>query len=284
MRTRSSQSRLAVSEIVLEIARLDHRFAEIAATIALPPDFLEMNEGRIPPKDTPANLWGTIHCVWTDLLGDAIASLRKAVQLTDADLRDEFRIWRTQTCTDGAGRMPYSDAFKAKMVRKMTGPRRRSANALAQEMDMCQTTLSRWLREAGKVGATSQELKSHERPKRPEDWSPEEKLDVVLAAAALPERRCGPKSDPPNKLGPTERQRLLKVANAAPYRDLSPRQIVPKLADDGTYVAAESTFYRILGEEGQMSHRQKSRPPVAEGLASTPPRVRARCGRGTSRT
>ncbi len=43
MRTISSHSE-AVSEIALEIARLDHCLAEIAATIALPPDFAEINE------------------------------------------------------------------------------------------------------------------------------------------------------------------------------------------------------------------------------------------------
>ncbi|MCP4546100.1 MAG: hypothetical protein GY835_06515 [bacterium] len=56
--------------------------------------------------------------------------------------------------------MPYSEAFEDKTVRKMTGPHRRGENALAQEMNMCQSTLLRWLREAGKVGAMGQELKS----------------------------------------------------------------------------------------------------------------------------
>ncbi len=94
MRTIRNHSE-AVFEITLEISRLDHRLAEIAATIALPADFAEMNEDRIP-KDTAANLWGTIHWVRADLLSKAIASLSEAVQLTDADLRDEFRIWRKQ--------------------------------------------------------------------------------------------------------------------------------------------------------------------------------------------
>ncbi len=74
------------------------------------------------------------------------------------------------------------------------------------------------------------------------------------------DRRLGPKSDPPNKLSPAERQRVLEIANAPEHRDLSPRQIVPNLADQGVYVASESTFYRILNEEGQLRHRHKSRP------------------------
>lgn len=74
------------------------------------------------------------------------------------------------------------------------------------------------------------------------------------------DRRRGPKREPSNKLGAKEREQVLKVADSPEYRDLSPKQIVPKLADAGTYVASESTFYRILRQEGELSHREKSRP------------------------
>jgi len=74
------------------------------------------------------------------------------------------------------------------------------------------------------------------------------------------DHRHGPKTNPKNKLSNAERKKVLQVANSAEYRDLSPRQIVPLLADKSTYVASESTFYRILHEEGQMAHRQLSRP------------------------
>lgn len=49
--------------------------------------------------------------------------------------------------------------------------------------------------------------------------------------------------------------------NSPEYRDLSPKQIVPKLADQGTYLASESSFYRILRDERLLEHRQPSRPP-----------------------
>lgn len=75
------------------------------------------------------------------------------------------------------------------------------------------------------------------------------------------DQRRGPKSDPANKLSAKEREQVLKVANSPEYRDLPPKQIVPKLADAGTYLASESSFYRILGEEGQLTHRERSRPP-----------------------
>ena len=74
------------------------------------------------------------------------------------------------------------------------------------------------------------------------------------------DRRRGPISPPANKLDPAERQNILDVANSPEFRDLSPKQIVPQLADLGSYVASESSFYRILREEGQIKHREPSRP------------------------
>lgn len=74
------------------------------------------------------------------------------------------------------------------------------------------------------------------------------------------DRRSGPQATPANKLTPAERQQVLTVANSPKYWDLSPKQIVPRLADDGRYVASESTFYRILREENQLAHRERCRP------------------------
>jgi transposase InsO family protein len=66
--------------------------------------------------------------------------------------------------------------------------------------------------------------------------------------------------EPPNKLSELERQRLLKVANEPDYANLPPCKIVPRLADRGRYLASESTFYRVLKAEKQLSHRQRSKP------------------------
>jgi putative transposase len=74
--------------------------------------------------------------------------------------------------------------------------------------------------------------------------------------------RAGPKTPPKNKIEEPERADILEVANKPEYRDLSPKQIVPKLADEGIYLASESSFYRVLREEGQMHHRERSSPPV----------------------
>ena len=74
------------------------------------------------------------------------------------------------------------------------------------------------------------------------------------------DRRCGPGRPPPNRLSEAERKRIIKTANSKEHRGLSPKQIVPRLADKGVYLASESTFYRVLHQEGQMTHRQASRP------------------------
>ncbi len=74
------------------------------------------------------------------------------------------------------------------------------------------------------------------------------------------DRRNGPRTAPANKLTSAERQQVLTVANSPEYRDLSPRQIVPRLADQGRYIASESTFYRILRAENQLVHRERCRP------------------------
>lgn len=78
------------------------------------------------------------------------------------------------------------------------------------------------------------------------------------------DRRHGPKTPPRNRLSAAERQQVLAIANSPAYRDKSPKQIVPLLADGGTYVASESTFYRVLRQEEQLTHRGRAKPPVSQ--------------------
>lgn len=88
------------------------------------------------------------------------------------------------------------------------------------------------------------------------------------------DRRAGPASPAPNRLTAAERKRILAVAASPEHRDLSPKQIVPRLADCGEYVGSESSFYRVLRDEGQAVHRTRSRPPNARrplALVATKP-------------
>ncbi len=63
-----------------------------------------------------------------------------------------------------------------------------------------------------------------------------------------------------NQLTKEERAMILAIVNSKKYRDLSPSKVVPLLADEGLYIASESTFYRVLHQEKQLTHRQRSRP------------------------
>ena len=75
------------------------------------------------------------------------------------------------------------------------------------------------------------------------------------------DRRPARMQMPKNKLDELERRRLLAIANSPEFGHLSPSQIVPRLADQGEYVASESTFYRVLKAENQLRHRGAERPP-----------------------
>lgn len=65
---------------------------------------------------------------------------------------------------------------------------------------------------------------------------------------------------PANKLSEKERDMVLTIANSKIYQNLPPCKIVPMLADEGRYIASESTFYRVLHAENQLTHRLLSRP------------------------
>ena len=91
------------------------------------------------------------------------------------------------------------------------------------------------------------------------------------------DNRQGPRRKPAHALTEAERAKVLDVANSPEFRDCSPKQIVPRLADEGEYIASESTFYRVLREEEQLAHREPSRPgverPVPSHVATAADRV-----------
>lgn len=79
--------------------------------------------------------------------------------------------------------------------------------------------------------------------------------------------------EPPHQLSEAERAELLAVANSEEFGHLPPSQIVPRLADQGRYLASESTFYRVLKAAGQLAHRRSERP------AQTRSKPRAVCAK-----
>ena len=97
------------------------------------------------------------------------------------------------------------------------------------ELDISERTYQRWIKEGA--------IKKDQRPivKRP---------------------------TPKNKLSQEERTEIIKTVNSPEFADLVPSQIVPKLADEGKYLASESTIHRILKEEKMNTHRSRSKAPV----------------------
>lgn len=74
--------------------------------------------------------------------------------------------------------------------------------------------------------------------------------------------RHGPKSTPSSALTEEERTRVLATATSTEFRGVSPKQIVPTLADRGQYIASESSFYRVMKAESMDKHRRRERPGV----------------------
>ena len=89
----------------------------------------------------------------------------------------------------------------------------------------------------------------------------------------LADRRKGSKKTVVRKLSPESREQILHVCNEPRFRDLTPHEIVPQLAQEGRYLASERTMYRVLKEHNQVHHRSESR---VRQRRSKPPERKAR--------
>jgi putative transposase len=110
-----------------------------------------------------------------------------------------------------------------------------------------------WINEAMAAGARQAEAcqtinlcaKTYQR------WSnPKHQKDGRLIANNIPK----------NKLNEFERKAIIELVNKPEYAHLPPQKIVVTLADKGIYLASESTIYRLLHEQNQLHHREKSAP------------------------
>ena len=66
---------------------------------------------------------------------------------------------------------------------------------------------------------------------------------------------------PSHALSEAERARIIAVANEPRFAETPPARIVPALADEGIYIASESSFHRVLRAHGQMNRRGRAQPP-----------------------
>ena len=88
----------------------------------------------------------------------------------------------------------------------------------------------------------------------------ERRLQRWSSANGKEDLRRGPNTVPANKLTTTEIARIVDIAISKEYCDMSPHQIVPKLADQGIYVGSESSFYRVLKAKTLLTHRGRAKP------------------------
>jgi len=82
------------------------------------------------------------------------------------------------------------------------------------------------------------------------------------------DNRSSAKKEPGNKLSEHEEKQIVSICCSERFRNLSPNEIVPILAEEGVFVASESSMYRVLKKTGLLKHRSESKP----GTKSKKPR------------
>ena len=79
----------------------------------------------------------------------------------------------------------------------------------------------------------------------------------------------------PHQLTHEEEQAILNTCHRPEYQSLPPSQIVPLLADNGVYLASESSFYRVLKKHHQQHPRGRMKPrrpvPAPTSFTATGP-------------
>jgi transposase len=154
----------------------------------------------------------------------------------------------------------YSEGFKARLIQRIVGPEGISASALSREVGIGQPTLSRWVRQARTLARMNKPKKNDPTPpKSPRQWTAEEKLNVVLEAAALPEEA----------LGAFLRRRGLHEAQLAEWRALVNQAATEALRSGKKKKPPKNTgeAKRIKQLERELRRKEKALAEVAALLA-----------------
>ena len=129
----------------------------------------------------------------------------------------------------------YSEEIKDSIIKKMMAPNPVTVSELVKETGVSDVTLYKWRKAYRNKG------------------------NAVVENAINAEKWTSA-----NKLSGKERQAILEVCNSPEFSSRSPKQIVPALADRGGYLCSESSFYRILRDEGLSRHRGRAASPAAK--------------------
>lgn len=152
-------------------------------------------------------------------------------------------------------RRRYSEEFRANAVRKMSAPGQ-SVQELAEELGISPSLLFRWRRNAGTRGSMPQQEndKPKQAPRRPQDWTSEDKLAVVLAAQGLTQEQ----------LGGFLRQRGLHQATLDEWREAVLRGARAELGGRADKRTAAAEAKRIRELERELARKDKA---LAEAAA-----------------
>ena len=140
-------------------------------------------------------------------------------------------------------RARYTLAYKMEAVRLIKGGQ--AVSVTAQILGIPKASLDNWSSSAPK--ANSRALGTNRSALRKWSWP-----------------GCAPSL--PTSLSDVEQPGCHGGAQRRGVQNLPPSQIVPRLADQGCYIASESTLYRLLHQVGQMRHRRLERVPSTNGL------------------
>jgi len=99
-------------------------------------------------------------------------------------------------------------------------------------------------------------VRTYQRWSRPEGVCPDRRADAERPV-------------PHNKLSELERAVIVDLCNKPRYRSRPPAYIVADQADQGRYLASESTFYRVLRDYDQNHHRGRHKPPEGKRPPTT---------------
>lgn len=154
----------------------------------------------------------------------------------------------------GQTRRRHSAEFRANVVRRMSTSGK-TAQALAEELGLSPSLLFRWRKDAGMSGSMqhSDDTPKHP-PRRPQDWTSEEKLAAVLEAQALTE----------GELGGFLRQRGLHEATLREWRESVLRGARAELGGRGDKQSGAAEAKRIRELERELLRKDKA---LAEAAA-----------------
>jgi hypothetical protein len=87
-----ARAQAALGEVACQLLAVVDRLEAIHGALPAPPDIDDRQEGR-KPYDVTTDVLGTIECVLEDDLRPAIEELQRSAQVTEEQLREEYRDW-----------------------------------------------------------------------------------------------------------------------------------------------------------------------------------------------